>query len=83
MLPTSCPNARVFVWGYHTLVGGDGKPLRQQGDIFAHAEELLVELASARAERGGAGGGARPIVFVAHSTGGVLVKEVRGGYVPN
>ncbi|KAK4150999.1 hypothetical protein C8A00DRAFT_45720 [Chaetomidium leptoderma] len=71
-LPASCPNARVFTWGYHTLVA-DKKPLRLQGDIFAHAGELLVELAGTRAALGG---GARPIIFVAHSTGGVLVKEL-------
>lgn len=71
-LPTSCPNARVFTWGYHTLVV-DKKPLRLQGDIFAHAEELLIELASTRASLGAR---PRPIIFVAHSTGGILVKEV-------
>ncbi|GAB1317198.1 hypothetical protein MFIFM68171_07408 [Madurella fahalii] len=71
-LPASCPNARVFTWGYHTLVV-DKKPLRLQGDIFAHAEELLVELASTRAVLGAR---PRPIIFVAHSTGGVLVKEL-------
>lgn len=71
-LPSSCPNARVFTWGYHTHVV-DKKPLPRQGNIFDHAGELLVELAGAR---GALGSGARPIIFVAHSTGGVLVKEV-------
>ncbi|KAK4235092.1 hypothetical protein C8A03DRAFT_37077 [Achaetomium macrosporum] len=71
-LPASCPNVRIFTWGYQTLVV-DKKPLGQQGDVFAHAAELLVELAGTRA---GLGTGARPIIFIAHSTGGVLVKEV-------
>jgi protein SERAC1 len=72
LLPESCPNARIFTWGYHTLVA-DNKPLRLQSDIFAHAGELLLELASVRAARGA---GARPVIFIAHSTGGTLVKEV-------
>ena len=71
-LPSSCPTARVFTWGYHTLLV-DNKPLPLQNDVFAHAEELLQELAAARAASGGA---ARPIIFVAHSTGGIVVKEV-------
>jgi hypothetical protein len=78
-LPASCPNARVFTWGYQVLVPNK-KPLRAQGDVFTHAEELLVELASTRAALGA---GARPIVFVAHSTGGVLVKEVTTTPYPN
>lgn len=72
LLPAACPSARVYTWGYHTLVV-DKKPLRLQNDIFAHAGELLVELAAARSTLGT---GARPLIFVAHSTGGVLVKEV-------
>ncbi|SPQ25799.1 771a2d65-5aab-4476-b9b5-ec5e31617f89 [Thermothielavioides terrestris] len=70
--PASCPNARLFTWGYHTLVTGT-KPLPLQADIFSHAKELLVELAGVRSALGA---GARPIVFVAHSTGGVLVKDL-------
>ncbi|KAK4095900.1 S-adenosyl-L-methionine-dependent methyltransferase [Parathielavia hyrcaniae] len=72
ILPASCPNARVFTWGYRTLVL-DRKPPPLQGDIFAHAGELLVELASTRAALGAR---ARPIIFIAHSTGGILVKEL-------
>ncbi|KAH6844814.1 hypothetical protein B0I37DRAFT_311013 [Chaetomium sp. MPI-CAGE-AT-0009] len=50
-LPASCPNARVFTWGYDTLTAGK-KPLRGEGDIFAHAEELLL-LRLSEAERDG------------------------------
>ncbi|KAL2268079.1 hypothetical protein VTJ83DRAFT_2925 [Remersonia thermophila] len=70
-LPRSCPRARIFTWGYQALVSDRG-PRRPQGDIFAHAGELLVELASFRASMAGRG---RQIVWVAHSTGGVVVKE--------
>ncbi|KAK3313963.1 hypothetical protein B0H66DRAFT_503773 [Apodospora peruviana] len=71
LLPASCPKARISTWGYHTLVV-DKKPLRLQNDIFAHAGELLLELATARAA---APIPSRPIIFIAHSTGGLLLKE--------
>ena len=71
LLPQTCPTARVYTWGYHTLVV-DKKPLRLQNDIFAHAGELLLDLATVRSTLGS---GARPIIFVVHSTGGILVKE--------
>lgn len=72
LLPRSCPNARISVWGYHTLVS-DGQPLRLQNDVFAHARELLLDLADAREATHTTN---RPIIFIAHSTGGILVKEV-------
>jgi hypothetical protein len=72
LLPRSCPNARISVWGYHTLVA-DGQPLRLQNDVFAHARELLLDLADAREATNTTN---RPIIFIAHSTGGILVKEV-------
>ncbi|KAB5542524.1 hypothetical protein GE09DRAFT_244782 [Coniochaeta sp. 2T2.1] len=72
LLPRSCPDARISVWGYHTLVS-DGHPLRLQNDVFAHARELLLELAHARAATNTT---SRPIILISHSTGGILVKEV-------
>jgi hypothetical protein len=75
LLPRSCPNARISVWGYHTLVS-DGQPLRLQNDVFAHARELLLDLVDTREATNTIN---RPIIFIAHSTGGILVKEV---YLP-
>ena len=72
LLPASCPNARILVWGHLTLVV-NGKPLRLQDNVFSHAKDLLRELAGTRDDTNTA---FRPIIFVAHSTGGTLVKEV-------
>jgi protein SERAC1 len=76
LLPESCPTVRVLTWGCHTIVTGGNLP-RNQNDVFAHAEDLLSELTHIRDETNTLG---RPIVFVAHSLGGVIVKEVRTVY---
>ncbi|KAJ2906161.1 hypothetical protein MKZ38_002876 [Zalerion maritima] len=72
LLPKSCPTTRVLVWGCHSIVM-NGKLLRSQNSIFVHSEGLLRELADFRDETGTTG---RPVVFVAHSTGGIIVKEI-------
>jgi protein SERAC1 len=72
LLPESCPSIRVLTWGCHTIVTG-GKLPRNQNDIFAHGEDLLQELTLIRDETNSAG---RPLIFVTHSLGGVIVKEV-------
>lgn len=72
LLPRACPTTRVMVWGCHSIVM-NGKLLRSQNSIFAHSEDLLRELADFRDETDTS---TRSIVFVAHSTGGIIVKEV-------
>ena len=72
LLPESCPNVRIVTWGFLALTT-NGKLLPAQDDLFAHARELLQELISFRDETISAN---RPIVFVTHSTGGIIVKEV-------
>ena len=74
LLPASCPNARIMTWGCHTIASGGRLP-RNQNDIFAHADELLQDLTTLRDETNTIG---RSIIFVAHSVGGVIVKEVSG-----
>ncbi|GAW22599.1 hypothetical protein ANO14919_121390 [Xylariales sp. No.14919] len=72
LLPTACPEARIITWGYHTLHSGN-MPVASQPDLFSHANELLRKL---RDIRHGVGVQQRPLVFISHSLGGVVVKEL-------
>ncbi|RYC62772.1 hypothetical protein CHU98_g3452 [Xylaria longipes] len=72
LLPIACPEARVITWGYHTLRSGD-VPVAAQPDLFSHAKDLLQELGVLRDSTNVQ---QRPLVFIAHSLGGIIVKEV-------
>ncbi|PKS04937.1 hypothetical protein jhhlp_008303 [Lomentospora prolificans] len=72
LLPHSCPSTRILTWGCST-VASNGRLPRNQNDIFAHAEDLLQELTLLRNETNTV---TRPVIFVTHSLGGVIVKEV-------
>ncbi|KIW31483.1 uncharacterized protein PV07_03129 [Cladophialophora immunda] len=70
-LPVSLPDARVLTFGYDAYV------VRKHGsvaqiDISHHANDLLNALAN---ERQGHDSATRPLIFVAHSLGGVLCKD--------
>ncbi len=70
ILPTECPDARILTWGYDTLVTKGLKAPADKTNIFAHGKKLLFALGRKREIK-------RPIIFVAHSLGGIVVKEVR------
>ncbi|KEZ38880.1 hypothetical protein SAPIO_CDS10192 [Scedosporium apiospermum] len=72
LLPHSCPSTRILTWGCST-VAPNGRLQANQNDIFAHAEDLLQELTLLRNETNTV---TRPVIFVTHSLGGVIVKEV-------
>jgi protein SERAC1 len=67
-LPRDCSEARILVWGYDSRVS-KGYCGSNKSNIFAHAKDLLYSLRRDKPPR-------RPVIFVAHSLGGILVKEV-------
>ncbi|KAK5693985.1 hypothetical protein LTR97_009603 [Elasticomyces elasticus] len=71
LLKERVPHARILTWGY------DADPvhfLRQQGHqtILSHAQGLLADLKDMRESDEQK---ARPIIFVGHSLGGLVIKQ--------
>ncbi|KAK0616141.1 hypothetical protein B0T14DRAFT_458356 [Immersiella caudata] len=69
LLPRECPEARVATWGYDTKVSRFGGGATNKNTVFSHAKDFLHDL-----ERFAVPG--RPFLFVAHSFGGIVVKEM-------
>ena len=67
LLPQTIPNARILTYGYDADVIGGLFKGASKNNITQHARDLMLKL-----EREVEG---EPIVFVAHSLGGILVKE--------
>jgi hypothetical protein len=70
LLMADFPNARILTFGYNTVVT-QGYEATSQGTIFSHARNLLYGLEAKRRASPN-----RNLVFIAHSLGGILVKEV-------
>ncbi|KAL8686565.1 MAG: hypothetical protein Q9218_007015 [Villophora microphyllina] len=69
LLPYTIPEARVFTWGYDADI--DGFSSASQSTIHQHAGSLLSDIANQR-ETGD--DYKKPIAFVVHSLGGIIVK---------
>lgn len=68
-LPAEIPNARVLSFGYNSSITFS----KSVTDITNAAEMLLDRLDCVRSGVAGT----RPIIFVSHSLGGIIVKKVR------
>lgn len=66
-LAPKLPEARILLFGYNSNVSSHSNAMH----IGDHATNLLNRLVGKRSENPG-----RPIVFVAHSLGGLVVKKV-------
>jgi hypothetical protein len=69
LLPVQCPQARIMVWGYDTMVTRGPGQAANKSSVFTHGQNLLYSLSRERPRR-------TPIIFIAHSLGGVLVREL-------
>ncbi|CAG8958691.1 hypothetical protein HYFRA_00011533 [Hymenoscyphus fraxineus] len=65
------PNTRIMTWGYDSNIASVTE-FSSANSIFGHAENLLFDVARRRrtpSEK------TRPIIFVGHSLGGLVIKE--------
>ncbi|KAK0652759.1 hypothetical protein B0T16DRAFT_347215, partial [Cercophora newfieldiana] len=71
LLPITIPNGRILTYGYDTnLRHAFSRPLNQ-ATVYDIAGDFLVALGAERRANP-----TRPILFIAHSLGGIVVKEM-------
>ncbi|KIW94840.1 uncharacterized protein Z519_04818 [Cladophialophora bantiana CBS 173.52] len=71
LLPHTAPHARILAYGYDTRFGHRVSPPRSQKSVYDFAKDFLMELEAVRRCQP-----TRPLLFIAHSLGGVVVKEM-------
>ncbi|EXJ70924.1 uncharacterized protein A1O5_05916 [Cladophialophora psammophila CBS 110553] len=71
LLPHTVPHARILAYGYDTRFGHRLSPPRSQKSVYDFAKDFLMALEAVRRCQP-----TRPLLFIAHSLGGVVVKEM-------
>ncbi|KAK7908877.1 hypothetical protein PG985_016180 [Apiospora marii] len=72
-LPKDTDNRRIISYGYDARVKAD-IPISQQ-TIFDHEEDLVTKLVQMRKRTDSNQSTERPIIFIAHSLGGIVLKN--------
>lgn len=71
LLPQIFPKARIMTWGYDVQISSL-LTAASEASLLRHAETLLNDLAGKRVKKHLK---ERPIIFIAHSLGGIVVKD--------
>lgn len=72
LAPTTVPDSRIFTYGYDTHIRHWIQGPISKKNVHGHGWDLLCSLEESRR---GVGEASRPILFVTHSLGGIVVKE--------
>ncbi|KAH7131210.1 hypothetical protein EDB81DRAFT_906235 [Dactylonectria macrodidyma] len=69
LLPAECPNARILCHGYDTKITKYMSGATNKSSVFSHSKDFLFALSRERVLN-------RPVIFLAHSLGGIVAKEM-------
>ncbi|KAJ3457000.1 hypothetical protein MRS44_014141 [Fusarium solani] len=69
LLPEDCPNARILTYGYDTKITKYTSGSTNKNSVFSHSKDFLFALGRSHTKD-------RPLIFLAHSLGGIVVKEM-------
>lgn len=69
LLPQEFPSARILMFGYDSKVTKYMSKATNKSSLLSHSKDLVFSLGRERPQD-------RPLIILAHSLGGILVKEV-------